>query len=80
MFGKLESVGEFEPQSGQERIDWPTPPPPPPAVMKRGVKLFTDRDYVIDELPTEVRDLRFLRTSIESVDVEVTKPGDGSMR
>jgi len=75
MFGKLETVGDFETQVGNKRIDWPALPPPPPAIMKRGVKLFTDRDYVIDELPAEVGDLRFLRTTIESVDVEVTKPG-----
>jgi hypothetical protein len=75
MFGKLEGVGQFEAQSGKQRIDWPTPPPPPPALMKRGVKLFTDRDYVIDEMPDAVRDLPFYRTSIEQTDVEVTKPG-----
>jgi hypothetical protein len=45
------AVGEFESQKGQKRIAWPAPPPPAPAVMKRGVKLFTDRDYVIDEMP-----------------------------
>src|SRR5436190_1043856 len=35
-----------------------------PAVMRRGVKLFTDRDYTLDELPGAVRGLPFLRTSI----------------
>jgi hypothetical protein len=39
MFGRLETVGQFEPQSGQTRIEWPAPPPEEPAVMKRGVKL-----------------------------------------
>ena len=34
MFGKLEIVGEFEPQQDQKRIEWPAPPPPAPAVMK----------------------------------------------
>ena len=34
-------------------------------MMKAGVKLFTDREYVIDEMPEPVRDLPFLRTSIE---------------
>jgi hypothetical protein len=75
MFGKLESVGEFESQKGQKRIEWPAPPPPAPAVMKRGVKLFDDRDYVIDEMPDAVKNLRFHRTSIEKLDVTITKPG-----
>lgn len=75
MFGRLESVGEFESQAGQKRIEWPAPPPPEPAFMKPGVKLFTDRDYVIDELPEVVRGLPFLRTSIEKCGVEVKKPG-----
>ncbi len=75
MFGKLETVGEFESQKGQKRIAWPAPPPPAPAVMKRGVKLFDDRDYVIDEMPAAVKDLPFHRTSIEKLDVTITKPG-----
>lgn len=74
MFGKLEDVGAFEPQAGQQRIEWPAPPVEA-AVMKRGVKLFTDRDYVIDEMPDAVRELPFLRTSIEKCAVEVKKPG-----
>ena len=45
------------------------------AVMKRGVTLFTDRNYVIDEMPDAVKDLPFHRTSIEKLDVTVTKPG-----
>lgn len=75
MFGRLESVGEFEAQAGQQRIQWPAPPPPPPAFMKPGVKLFTDREYVIDEMPAAVRNLPFHRTSIEKLDVIVTRPG-----
>lgn len=75
MFGKLESVGQFEPQTGHKRIAWPAPPPPEPAFMKPGVKLFTDREYVIDEMPVLVKDLPFHRTSIEKLDVTVTKPG-----
>jgi hypothetical protein len=43
--------------------------------MKRGVSLFTDRDYVIDEMPDAVKDLPFHRTSIEKLDVTITKPG-----
>lgn len=46
-----------------------------PPVMRRGVKLFTDRDYVIDEVPDTVRNLPFHRTSIEKMDVTVTKSG-----
>jgi hypothetical protein len=65
-------VGEFAPQQGLKRIAWPAPPP---ALMRRGVTLFTDRDYVLDEMPDAVRDLPFLRTSIEKTDVTVTRPG-----
>ncbi|WP_395743947.1 sialidase family protein [Prosthecobacter sp.] len=74
MFGKLEDIGQFEPQAGKKRIVWPAPPEET-AVMKHGVKLFTDRTYVIDEMPDAVRDLPFLRTSIEKIEAEVTKPG-----
>jgi hypothetical protein len=75
MFGRLESTGAFEAQANQKRIEWPAPPPPAPAFMKPGVQLFTDRDYVINEMPEAVRDLPFLRTSIEKCSVEVKKPG-----
>lgn len=43
--------------------------------MARGVTLFTDRAYVLDEMPDVVRGLPFLRTSIEQTDVQVTAPG-----
>lgn len=43
--------------------------------MKRGAKLFTDRDYVIHEMPELVSGLPFLRTSIERVEAEVTQAG-----
>ncbi len=43
--------------------------------MKQGVKLFMDREYVIDEMPEAVRGLPFHRTSIDKIDVSVTKPG-----
>ena len=75
MFGKLESVGEFEAQAGQQRIRWAAPPAAPPAFMKPGVKLFTEHEYVIDEMPEAVRNLPFHRTSIEKLDVIVTRPG-----
>jgi hypothetical protein len=32
MFGKLEDVGQFASQTGQKRIQWPTPPPVPSPV------------------------------------------------
>ena len=39
------------------------------------MKLFTDRDYVIQEMPKEVSDLSFIRKGIEKVAVECTHPG-----
>ncbi|MBN8418394.1 MAG: exo-alpha-sialidase [Verrucomicrobia bacterium] len=75
MFGKLEDMGLFEPQTDQKRIVWPAPPPEEAAVMKPGVKLFTDRPYVIEALFEPVSGLPFLRTGIEKTDVEVTRPG-----
>ncbi len=74
MFGKLEEVGRFESQAGKKRIEWPTPPAEP-AVMQRGVKLFTDRSYTLQEMPDAVKGLTFLRISIENTDVKVTRPG-----
>ncbi len=74
MFGKLADVGRFESQAGKTRKPLPTPPEEP-AVMNLGTRLFTDRDYVIQEMPKQVRSLPFLRTSIEKIDVEVTKAG-----
>ncbi len=75
VFGKLEEVGQFEPQAGQKRIVWPAQPPDESALMNPGVKLFTDREYVIDQLPEQVRGLPFLRTNIEKTDVRVSKAG-----
>ena len=75
MFGKLESVGGFESQAGEARIEWPAPPPLPPAIMKTGMKLFTDRDYTLERAPEAVMGKSFLRTSIERTEVTVTKPG-----
>ena len=43
--------------------------------MKPGVTLFTDREYVIEAMPEQVQDLPFVRTSIERINVTVTKPG-----
>lgn len=75
MFGKLEDLGQFESQAGKKRIVWPVQPQDEGAVMKPGVKLFTDREYVIDQLPEQVFALPFLRGSIAKMDVEVTRPG-----
>ncbi len=75
MFGKLETTGKFESQSGKKRIEWPAPPAPEPAFMKRGVPLFTDREYVIEQMPEAVRNLPFHRTSIEKTAVNVAKSG-----
>ena len=74
MFGKLEEVGQFESQSGQTRIVWPTLPAEP-TVMKVGVKLFTDRDYTLTEAPDFLIGRSFLRTSIEGYELVCTKPG-----
>lgn len=74
MFGKLETVGEFANQSGKTRKPIPMPPVEK-AVMKTGVKLFTDREYALDEMPSEVAGLSFLRTSIAETDVIVKKGG-----
>ena len=75
MFGKLEEVGKFELQQGAERTKFPPTPTTEAALLQPGVKLFTDREYVVDELPAAVRGLPFLRLSIEKTDVFVTKPG-----
>lgn len=75
MFGKLEEVGAFASQAGKQRKPFPPAPLEQPAVMKSGVKLFTDRDYVIHEIPEALRGLPFLRTSIERLDVICEKPG-----
>ncbi|MDZ4402792.1 sialidase family protein [Prosthecobacter sp.] len=75
MFGKLEDVGQFESLAGKKRISWPAPLRADQGTMKRGEKLFTDREYVIDQLPDQVRDMPFLRTSIEKTDVRVSKAG-----
>jgi hypothetical protein len=74
MFGKLEEVGQFESQSDQTRIVWPTLPAES-TVMKVGVKLFTDRDYTLTEAPDFLLGRSFLRTSIEGYELVCTKPG-----
>ena len=74
MFGKLEAVGAFDDQAGKVRQPIPAPPEEP-AIMKTGIKLFTDREYVLEEAPEAVMGKPFLRTSIETTDVVVKKPG-----
>ncbi|MCP5540864.1 MAG: exo-alpha-sialidase [Akkermansiaceae bacterium] len=74
MFGRLEKIGAFESQAGRVRKPIPEPPMEE-AVMKPGVKLFTDRDYTLDQAPAIVMGRPFLRTSIEATDVRVTQPG-----
>ncbi len=75
MFGRLERVGEFEPQEGLTRKPIPAPPVEP-AVMKVGVKLFTDRDYRLVEAPGFLLGKRFIRTGIERHAIECVKPGE----
>ena len=75
MFGKLEDVGAFESQVGKTRKPIPAPPPEP-AILKVGVKLFTDREYRLTEAPAFLLGRNFLRTSIEGYELECTSPGE----
>ncbi|MEO8497858.1 MAG: sialidase family protein, partial [Planctomycetota bacterium] len=75
MFGKLEAVGEFASQTGKTRQPI-LAPPEQPAVVQRGVKLFTDRDYTLTEAPDFLMGHNFLRTTIEGYEVECSKPGE----
>jgi hypothetical protein len=83
MFGKLETVGEFESQEGKERVDWPVPerppaPPSPPgssARLEPGALLFTDRKYTASEVPEKLQGKMFWRGSIERCDVEIERGG-----
>jgi len=75
MFGKLEKTGEFASQAGKTRQPLPLAPPPETVVLNKGALLFSDRQYLADELPETVRGLPFLHTSIEQLDAECVKPG-----
>ncbi len=75
MFGKLEDTGEFASQAGLSRKPIPEPITPP-AILKPGVKLFTDRDYTLIEAPDYLMGRKFVRTSIEGYTLECTTPGD----
>lgn len=44
-------------------------------VMERGAKLFTDRQYAIDEVPEAVRGMRFIKQSIDRPEVVISKGG-----
>jgi hypothetical protein len=45
------------------------------AIMKPGVKLFSDRQYTLIEAPEFLRGRQFLRTSIEGYTIECVTPG-----
>jgi len=74
MFGKLETVGGFESQEGLVRQPIPKPPEEP-AIMKSGVKLFTNRNYTLQEMPESLKGLPFHRGEIELTNLKVTQPG-----
>ena len=74
MFGKLENLGAFPSQSGLSRKPIPVPPTPP-AILKPGVRLFTDRAYTASEVPDALKGLPFLRTTIDNFRVRVAKGG-----
>jgi hypothetical protein len=44
--------------------------------MRKGVRLFTDRDYTLTEAPEFLLGRSFLRTSIGGYELECTKPGE----
>ncbi|WP_417747506.1 sialidase family protein [Rosistilla oblonga] len=75
MFGALEQTEQFASQAGQSRKPMVIPAPEP-AVMKVGVKLFTDRQYTLIEAPEVLLGRKFLRTSIEGYEVQCKKPGE----
>lgn len=75
VFGKLETLGEFASQAGLVRQPIPEPPLPP-AILKPGIKLFTDRDYVLTEAPDFLLNKPFLRTSIEGYEVLCEQAGE----
>jgi hypothetical protein len=80
MFGKLEEVGAFEPQGGQQRVNWPIPEPPPSppdgiAELQPGALLFTDRKYTATEVPEKLLGKVFWRGSIERPEVEIEQGG-----
>lgn len=64
MFGKLEETGVFASQAGMQRKPEPESVVPP-AIMQPGVKLFTDRQYQLQEVPGLLKGLKFLKTTIE---------------
>ncbi|QDV69169.1 hypothetical protein Poly24_28840 [Rosistilla carotiformis] len=75
MFGALEKTEQFASQQGMTRKPLPKPKDEP-AVIKPGVKLFTDRDYRLIEAPEFLIGLDFLRTGIEGYDVQCKTAGE----
>jgi hypothetical protein len=45
------------------------------AAFERGVRLFNDRPYTLAEAPAPLKDLSFLRSSIDGLRVRATSPG-----
>lgn len=74
VFGKLEDVGAFASQVGKKRKPIPAPPVEP-SHLKPGVKLFTDRHYVVSEVPEFLRGRPFLRTTIDDFHAHVASDG-----
>lgn len=74
VFGKLEDVGAFASQVGKKRKPIPAPPVEP-SHLKPGVKLFTDRHYVVSEVPEFLRGRPFLRTTIDDFHARVASDG-----
>ena len=63
--------------SQAEKTRKPQPPPQEEAaVMKKGVKLFTDRDYTLTEAPEFLMGRNFLRTGIEGCEIVCVKAGE----
>jgi len=73
-FGKLEDLGAFASQEGLARKPIPVPPMPP-AILKPGARLFLDRTYTVREVPDFLKDLSFLRTTIDDFKVRVENGG-----
>lgn len=44
--------------------------------LQSGIRLFSDRNYTLKELPTFLEGRHFLRGSIEGIRFQVTQPGD----
>ena len=77
VFGKLEDTGAFASQEGKTRKPIPAPVPQPLfQPLKKGAKLFTDRNYTLIDAPEILLGRKFLHTSIEGYTIECITPGD----